>query len=131
MKHRHASVIGKGLSILMLLSVSAYGGFFNAGLGIVILSYLALAGYSNINEMNAIKLLISSVVSLIAVVIFLVDGIVAWYEGSVVLLGSLAGGYLAAQYSRSLSQAHVRISVIIISILITTYYFYQELVIPG
>ncbi|MBT8438274.1 MAG: sulfite exporter TauE/SafE family protein [Gammaproteobacteria bacterium] len=126
MKHRHASVIAKGLSVLMLLSVTTYGGFFNAGLGIVILSYLSLAGYSNINEMNGIKLLISSVVSLIAVVIFMLDDVIAWYEGSIVLLGSLAGGYLAAHYSRSLSQTHVRIIVIIISVLITTYYFYQH-----
>jgi uncharacterized membrane protein YfcA len=129
MKHCHASVIAKGLSVLMLLSVTTYGGFFNAGLGIVILSYLSLAGYNNINEMNGIKLLVSSVVSLIAVVIFIIDDVIAWYEGSMVLLGSLAGGYLAAQYSRSLSQTHVRIMVIVISIMITTYYFYQELVI--
>lgn len=125
MKHRHAGVIGKWLSILILLSVSTYGGFFNAGLGIVILSYLSLAGYSNINAMNGIKLLISSVVSLIAVVIFMLDDVIAWYEGGVVLLGSLAGGYLAAHYSRKLSQIHVRILVIMISVLITMYYFYQ------
>ena len=125
MKHRHATVIGKGLSMLMLLLVSTYGGFFNAGLGIVILSYLSLAGYSNINAMNGIKLLISSVVSLIAIFIFIVDGVIAWYEGSMVLLGSLAGGYLAAHYSRRLSQAHVRKIVVFISVLITTYYFYE------
>ena len=126
MKHRHASIIGKGMSILMLLSVATYGGFFNAGLGIVILSYLSLAGYGNINEMNGIKLLISSVVSLIAVVIFILDDVIAWYEGSIVLLGSLAGGYLAAHYSRGLSQAHVRIMVIMLSIMITTYYFLHD-----
>jgi len=131
MQHRHASVIGNGLSMLMLLLVSTYGGFFNAGLGIVILSYLSLAGYSNINAMNGIKLLISSVVSLIAIVIFIVDGVIAWYEGSMVLLGALAGGYLAAHYSRSLSQAHVRKIVVFIRILITTYYFYEELVVHG
>jgi len=131
LKHRHASVIAKALSILMLLSVATYGGFFNAGLGIVILSYLAMAGYNNINEMNAIKLLVSSLVSLVAIVIFILDGAIAWYEGSIVLLGSLSGGYLAAHYSRKLQQAHVRLTVIIISLLITTYYFYQELVMHG
>jgi len=125
MKHRHASVIAKGLSVLMLFSVTIYGGFFNAGLGIVILSYLSLAGYNNINEMNGIKLLISSVVSLIAVAVFILDDVIAWYEGAMVLLGSLAGGYLAAHYSRSLSQTHVRMIVITISVMITAYYFYQ------
>ena len=48
--HQQASSIGKGLLLLMLLTIGIYGGFFNAGLGIIILSYLALAGYSNINS---------------------------------------------------------------------------------
>jgi len=111
--------------VLMLFSVTIYGGFFNAGLGIVILSYLSLVGYNNINEMNGIKLLISSVVSLIAVAVFILDDVIAWYEGAMVLVGSLTGGYLAAHYSRSLSPAHVRIMVIAISVMITAYYFYQ------
>jgi uncharacterized membrane protein YfcA len=124
-KHRHASVAGKWLSLLMLLLVCGYGGFFNAGLGIVILSYLSLAGHSNINKMNGFKLLVSSVVSLIAVLIFVIDDIIAWYEGSIVLIGSLLGGYIAACYSRNISQKLVRQFVIVISVLITAYYFQQ------
>ena len=53
--HRHALSIGTALLALMLLGVCIYGGFFNAGLGIITLSYLVLAGYSNINAMNGLK----------------------------------------------------------------------------
>ena len=122
-KHRHAPLVTKFLSLFALLLVSTYGGFFNAGLGIVILSYLALSGYNNINAMNGIKLLISTVVSLVAVVIFVAEGLIAWVEGTVVLLGTLMGGYLAAYYSRQISQKLVRNIVIVISVMITTYYF--------
>ncbi len=107
----------------MLLGVCIYGGFFNAGLGIIILSYLALAGYTNINSMNGLKLLVSSVVSLIAISLFIYKGVIVWYEGTIVLLGTLTGGYVAAHISRQLPQQYVRVFVIIASSSITVYFF--------
>ncbi len=126
LKHRYAGSAARWLSGLILLLVSVYGGFFNAGLGIVILSYLALAGYTNINAMNGIKLLVSSLISLVAVVLFVLEDVIAWYEGGVVLMGSLSGGYMAAHYSRRIPQKVVRKSVIVFSIMITSYYFYVQ-----
>ena len=121
--HRYAPVLGHFLLFLMLLGVCVYGGFFNAGLGVIALSYLALAGYENINAMNGIKLLISSAVSLIAIVLFVYNGVIAWYEGTVVLLGALLGGYVAAHVSRRLSQHYVRAFVTSVSCSITAYFF--------
>ncbi|MEH6649567.1 MAG: sulfite exporter TauE/SafE family protein [Motiliproteus sp.] len=121
--HRHASSIGGVLLALLLLGVCIYGGFFNAGLGIIILSYLALAGYTDINAMNGLKLLVSSVVSLIAIVLFVIDGSIAWYQGSIVMFGTLAGGYVAAHLSRQLPQHYVRGFVIVASSAITLYFF--------
>jgi len=123
--HRHASSIGTFLLILMLVAVCIYGGFFNAGLGIIALSYLALAGHTNINVMNGLKLLISSAVSLIAIALFIYDDKIAWYQGTVVLLGTLAGGYVAAHISRQLPQQAVRNFVIVASIGTTIYFFYD------
>lgn len=122
--HQHASSVGSLLLLLALLGVCIYGGFFNAGLGIIILSYLALAGYTDINVMNGMKLLVSAAVSLIAIVLFIYDGKIAWYEGSIVLLGTLVGGYAAAHVSRQLPQNYVRAFVIVASIGITAYFFF-------
>lgn len=122
-RHRHASSIGAALLVLILLGVSTYGGFFNAGLGIITLSYLALAGYTNINAMNGLKLLVSSTVSLIAIILFIYNDVIAWYEGTIVLLGTLAGGYVAAHISRNLPQKHIRTFVIFASIATTLYFF--------
>jgi len=124
--HQHASAIGGILLLVLLLAVSAYGGFFNAGLGIIALSYLALAGYTNINAMNGLKLLISSTVSLVAIVVFIFHDVIAWYEGTIVLFGTLVGGYVAAHVSRKLPQKQVRGFVIFASI-VTTGYFFIEL----
>ena len=121
--HRHASSIGGFLLLLFLLGVSTYGGFFNAGLGIITLSYLALAGHTNINTMNGLKLLVSSTVSLIAIALFIYNDVIAWYEGTIVLCGTLAGGYVAAQVSRKLPQKQVRNFVILASVATTLYFF--------
>ncbi|MDJ0832859.1 MAG: sulfite exporter TauE/SafE family protein [Gammaproteobacteria bacterium] len=125
-RHRHASAVGRSMLVLLLLAVCIYGGFFNAGLGIIILSYLALSGQTNINTMNGLKLLVSTCVSLIAIALFIYDGVIAWYQGSIVLVGTLVGGYLAAHYSRQLPQSIVRQFVIIASIGITLYFFYDS-----
>lgn len=124
-RHRHASSLGVLSLMLLLLGISVYGGFFNAGLGIITLSYLALAGHTNINTMNGLKLLVSTVVSLIAIVFFIYHDVIAWYEGSVVLIGTLLGGYVAAHLSRHLPQQYVRNFVVIASTAITLYFFYD------
>lgn len=123
--YRHASSLKNLLRLLVLLGVCIYGGFFNAGLGIIILSYLALAGYSNINTMNGLKLMVSSTVSLIAIALFIYHDAIAWYEASIVLLGALVGGYVAARVSRKLPQKQVRAFVILASCTITLYFFFE------
>lgn len=109
---------------ICLVLVCAYGGFFNAGLGVVILCYLVLAGYSNINQMNGIKLLVSSCVSIIAIVLFVANGAVDWQRGFVVMLGTLVGGYAAARVSRNIAQHHIKNFVALSSIGMTCYFFW-------
>lgn len=123
--HRHASLIGAILLAGLLLLICIYGGFFNAGLGIISLSYLALAGMSDIRAMTGLKLLISSCVSSIAVALFIMEGTIAWEQGLAVLMGTLVGGTIAAHISRHLPQESVRAFVIIASIAITAWFFYD------
>jgi len=123
--NQHASAIGGLFLLILLFGVSLYGGFFNAGLGIVTLSYLALAGHTNINAMNGLKLLVSSAVSLIAIALFILNDVIAWYEGTIVLFGALTGGYVAAHISRKLPQQYVRYFVIVASIATTLYFFFD------
>ncbi|MGC9493871.1 sulfite exporter TauE/SafE family protein [Vibrio genomosp. F10] len=108
---------------LILLFVAAYGGFFNAGLGIVALSYLVLAGCQNIHQMNGLKLVISSCVSLSAIVLFIFENVIDWHRGGAVLVGSLVGGYAAARISSKIPQAYIRYFVIGSSVAITMYFF--------
>lgn len=123
--NKHISSVGKIVIPLLLLLVCFYGGFFNAGLGIICLSFLAVCGYTNINAMNGLKLLISSCVSIIAIGFFAYNDAIAWNQGTAVLLGTVTGGYLAARISRYLPQQYIRNFVILIGVSVTLYFFYD------
>ena len=113
------------LSIFLLFLVTIYGGFFNAGLGIIILGYLVLTGFSDVHQMNGLKLLISAIVSITAIVIFIYDGLIDWSRGAAVMSGTLIGGFIAARISRRVHTAYVRVGIIITSITLTVYFFYS------
>ncbi|GLS92073.1 UPF0721 transmembrane protein [Psychromonas marina] len=123
-KNRYATRFRLLFLSITLLAICIYGGFFNAGLGIIVLSYLTLCGHSDMNVMNAIKLVVSSTVSLIAIFLFVLSDSIAWVEGTFVLVGTLLGGYFSAHISMRVSQQYTRRLVIIMSIIITLYFFY-------
>lgn len=121
---RHAARAGAiGLTAL-LLATSFYGGFFNAGLGIVLLAWLALAGFEDVHAMNGLKLLLSSVISVVAVVRFAATGSIAWVEGSVALVGAVTGGYVAAYFSHLVPARVIRGFVIVYGLGLTLYFFW-------
>ncbi len=118
-----ASALGMLAFSLALLVIATYGGFFNAGLGIILLGFLTLAGYTDVHVMNGIKLLVSAVVALIAMTIFASEHLIAWYQGSVVLVGTLLGGYGAAIAAKWLNPIWIRRSIILIAGVTTAYFF--------
>ena len=113
---------GQAARLSALLGVAIYGGFFNAGLGILTLSVLALSGQTGIHAMNGLKLLISCAVSLMAVAVFVAQDLIAWQAGIAVLLGSLLGGYAAARVSQRLNPALIRYGVIAAGLALTLHY---------
>ena len=123
--HRHASIVGTIALSALLLIICIYGGFFNAGFGIIGLSYLALTGMTDIRAMAGFKLLISSCVSSIAVFYFIMLDAIAWQPGFAVLAGTVTGGAIAAHISRHIPQKYIRNFVIIASICITGWFFYD------
>ena len=120
---RSPSAVGGVLLALLLLLVCTYGGFFNAGLGIILLGYFTLSGYQDIHLMNGLKLLVSAFVSILAIVMFGVGDLIAWRQGAIVLIGTLIGGYAAASAVRVVSQGLVRWAIIVVAAGMTIYFF--------
>ncbi|NMA97251.1 MAG: sulfite exporter TauE/SafE family protein [Phyllobacteriaceae bacterium] len=117
--------LGTVLLLGALAAVCIYGGFFNAGLGILLLAFLALAGMSDIHAMNGLKLYISAIVALVAVVRFAFNGTIDWYHGSIALVGVTIGGYAAARLAKFIPTQWIRIGVIIYGIGMTLYFFWR------
>src|SRR5690606_31005396 len=96
-ERRGMKVLGAVLLLGLRAAVCIYCGFFNAGLGILLLAFLAMAGMTDIHAMNGLKLYISSVVALVAVIRFALGGTIDFYHGSIALVGVTIGGYAAAR----------------------------------
>lgn len=122
-RHRRGDLAQKGLLGCVFIGVSIYGGFFNAGLGILLLSFFSLAGYKAVNEMNGLKLLYSSSISAIAIIFFMVNDLISWYETGILLVGTLTGGYAAGHLSKIIPASWIRITIIVSSSAITLYFF--------
>ena len=121
---RGMKTAGTILLLLFLAGVCIYGGFFNAGLGILLLAFLATAGMSDIHAMNGLKLYISAIVALVAVARFAVSGSIDWYHGSIALVGVVTGGYLAARNAHRIPTQWIRMAVIVYGLFMTGYFFW-------
>ena len=123
---RRASGKTTKMALWVLLSlICLYGGFFNAGLGIILLAFFALAGLKDIHAMNGMKLMLSALVSLIAVARFALNGSIAWYEGGLVFAGTLVGGYIAARMAKFIPEKLLTRGIIIYGIILTLVFFWR------
>lgn len=110
-------------AVCVQLLVGIYGGYFGGGMGFVILAMLTAFGMADIHEMNALKVVLSTVTNGVAVVIFVVNRAVFWPQALVMICGAALGGYFGAHYSLQIPQVWVRRFVIAIGIGMTTYFF--------
>jgi hypothetical protein len=121
---RGMKLVGGALLLVFLAGVCVYGGFFNAGLGILLLAFLATAGLSDIHAMNGLKLYVSSIVALVAVARFAVSGSIDWFHGSIALAGVVVGGYVAAKNAHLIPVNWIRLGVIVYGVFMTGYFFW-------
>ncbi|GGO81427.1 UPF0721 transmembrane protein [Marinobacterium nitratireducens] len=102
-----------------LMAVAVYGGYFNGGLGIMLLAQFSAAGMQQLNLMNGLKNLLSFVLSSISVATFAFAGIVEWNEALVMMVAATAGGYSGAAIARALPARVVRAIVIAVGLIMT------------
>lgn len=105
--------------------VSTYGGYFNGGLGIILLALFSLWGMTNIHQMNGLKTAMSFILSLISVAIFAGAGIIEWKAGLLMMVATTAGGYAGAPISRALPMPVVRGIVATVGFVMSGVFFYR------
>lgn len=103
--------------------VAVYGGYFNGGLGIVLLALFSLWGMRDLNAMNGLKNGLSFAISAVSVVTFAAAGIVAWPQALVMMAAATVGGYAGAPLARAVPTSIVRAVVIAVGAIMTIIFF--------
>ena len=114
------------LPILFQLAVAIYGGYFGAGIGILMLACLGFIGLGNIYEMNTLKTILSSLINVVAALWFIFTGLIEWPKAGVMIFGALGGYYLGSHYCQRIPQARVRQLISAIGFILSAVIFYKE-----
>lgn len=110
-------------NMAMTILVAIYGGYFNGGLGIVLLALFEFQGMRDLDQMNGLKNGVSLLISAISVVTFSLAGLVAWPQALVMMAAATIGGYAGAPMARMLPVALVRSIIIIVGAIMTLIFF--------
>jgi uncharacterized membrane protein YfcA len=97
---------------LFQFAVAVYGGYFGAGIGILMLAALGVLGQTDMHQMNGLKNFFAVCINGVAAIYFLLAGMVHWPFTLVMMAGAVIGGYLCAGVARRLGRAAVRRIVI-------------------
>ena len=105
--------------------VSVYGGYFGAGMGILMLAALAVLGHEDIHQMNGIKNLLAVFINAVAAGYFIFAGMVRLSEATVMAGGAVIGGVAAAGMARRMGRKAVRRAVIVIGVMMALVMFWR------
>ena len=112
---------------LLQLGVAVYGGYFGAGIGILMLVLLGFLGLSNIHAANGLKNFFVFCINAVAAGYFIFKGAVVWPAALVIVLGATLGGYGGARFARRIGKEKARAAVVVIGLLVTAILVWQRL----
>ena len=104
------------------LAFGSYGGFFGVGYGIMLMAWLQISSNHDLQTTNALKNLIATIVSSVAVIVFISSGIISWWHTGAAFGGAIIGGLLGTKVIRLISAQSLSRTVIAFGLLLTIYY---------
>ena len=112
--------------ILFQFAVAIYGGYFGAGIGILMLASLSFLGLKHIHEMNTLKTILGSFINLVAALWFISAGLIHWPKATVMTFGAITGYCLGSHFAQRIPQNRVRQLITLIGLILSLITFYQE-----
>lgn len=112
------------LGLVMQTAASFYGGFFSAGLGILMLASLQLASGGDYHRLNAIKNFLSIVIAAVAIGVFTSAGAISWWHALFMIPAAALGGFAGVALARRANQALMRWTVVALGLALAGYYFF-------
>jgi uncharacterized membrane protein YfcA len=117
---------GIGGAMVFQFLVAVYGGYFGAGIGILMLASLGLAGPADLHEANALKNVLSCGINLVAALWLGVGGWVDWPRVGVMSFGAGMGYFLGAHFSQKVSPSRVRQLIAGVSLTLSLWMFLRS-----
>jgi hypothetical protein len=111
------------LSWLPVGAASIYGGYFGAGLSVIVLSALGLTMEDTLTRLNALKQAVAFSVNVAAAIFFIFSGRVVWTVALVMAVGALIGGTLGGKLAGRIKPSTLRWTVVTIGVIISIIYF--------
>jgi uncharacterized membrane protein YfcA len=114
---------GRAWGFLFQLFVAAYGGYFGAGIGILMLASLGVMGLRDIHTMNAIKTILSFLINGMALIYFIIKGLVVWPIAFLMAAGAVFGGYVGARLAKQVNQRYLRLFIVGVGLFVSIWLF--------
>jgi uncharacterized membrane protein YfcA len=116
------SLGGRIWGFLFQLFVAAYGGYFGAGIGILMLGSLGVMGLRNIHVMNAMKTILAAMINVTAFIFFAVKGLVVWPLAALMAAGAILGGYVGARSAKHVNEDYLQLIIVTVGFVITAWF---------
>ncbi len=114
------------VAVAFQFAVAVYGGYFGAGIGILMLASLGFLGMADIHEINALKNILGSLINLVAAIWFVGSGLIDWPKAGIMTVGALAGYYAGAHFSQRIPQQRVRVLITVIGFAMSAATFWKQ-----
>jgi uncharacterized protein len=102
--------------LVAVFGAAVYGGFFGAGLGIMLLAVLGLLTSQSLLQVNALKQALSFVINVVAATFFAISGHVAWELVPVMAVAAMVGAVFGTRLVRVISPPHLRLVVVVVGV---------------
>jgi uncharacterized membrane protein YfcA len=118
-------IVSPTIGLILQFLVATYGGYFGAGMGIMMLASFALYMDGSTHELNAVKSLLGTIINFVASIVFVIKHMVLFDIALVLVAGGIVGGYFSARMSLKVDPDKLRIAIAIYGFIMTAYFFYK------
>ena len=108
---------------LSILSAAIYGGYFGAGLSVIVLAVLALSVNDSLTRLNALKQAIGFAVNICTAIFFIFSGKVVWFAVLIMAIGSILGGWVGGKLAGKIKPVTLRYVVVFVGVAVSIIYF--------
>ena len=124
--HHDSGRINEAWAVLPVIPAAIYGGYFGAGLSVIVLAVLGLILEDTMTRLNALKQAMAFSINIATAVFFLFSGKIVWPVVGIMAIGSLVGGTLGGRLAGRIPPGALRKIVVIIGIIVSLIYFIKS-----